>query len=103
VSQYLTAATGEGLAIIHGSPATLSWVPRDALNDAYNVGGIVVAGTFDSVDDAKHAAGDRYSVPIEEWQASDALPIELGEEGRTENHTPEIDGHRLTRHDMHWK
>jgi hypothetical protein len=101
--QYVTATTDEGLLIIHGSPATLTWVPRDALNGAYNVGGIVVVGTFNSVDEARRAAGELYSTPIEGWQISNILPFDMADEARIENHTPEIDGHRLIRHDIHWK
>ncbi len=101
--QYLTASTGEGMLIIHSSPITLSWVPRDVVNDAYNVGGTVMVGTFDSVDEAKNAAKEQHSVPFEDWQVSDALPFDIGGKTRTEIHTPEIDGHKLVRHGIRWK
>jgi hypothetical protein len=101
--QYLTAATEAGLLIIHSSPAILSWVPRDVVNDAYNVGGIVMVGTFDSPDEAKHAAREQYSVAIEDWQVSDVLPFDTGGEAQTEIHTPEIDGHNFVRHGIRWK
>ena len=51
--RYLTATTEDGMLIIHGSPPTLSWVPRDVVNDALNVGGIVTVGAFDSVNRRK--------------------------------------------------
>jgi hypothetical protein len=37
------------------------------VNDALNVGGIVTVGTIDSVEQAKNAARDQYSVPLEDW------------------------------------
>jgi hypothetical protein len=101
--QYLTAAAEEGLLIIHSTPATLSWVPLDVVNHAYNVGGIVMVGTYDTPDDAKHAAKVQYSVAAEDWQVSDVLPFDLGRDTRTETHTPDIDGHKLRRHGIHWK
>jgi hypothetical protein len=100
---YLTASAGEGMLIIHGSPVTLSRVPRDIVNDALNVGGIVTVGTFDSVEQAKNAARDQYSVPLEDWQASDSLSFGIGGRTETEIHTPEIDGHKLLRHGIRWK
>ena len=102
-NQYLTAATEAGLLIIHSSPATLSWVPRDVVNDAYNVGGIVVVGAFESLDEAKRAAQEQYSVSIEDWQATDVLPFDIGGQTQTEIHTPEIDGHNIARHGIRWK
>jgi hypothetical protein len=90
------------MLIIHSSPVTLSWVPRDVVNDAYNFGGIVTVGTFDSRDHAKRAAGEQYSVTAEEWRVSDVLPSEMNRT-RTEIHTPEIDGHKLVRHGIRWK
>jgi hypothetical protein len=100
--QYLTASTGDGMLIIHSLPVTLSWVPRDVVNDAYNVGGTVMIGTFDSVEEAKNAAQKEHSVPMEDWQVSDALPFDI-RDTRTETHTPEIDGHKLIRHGIRWK
>jgi hypothetical protein len=102
-NQYLTAVTDAGLLIIHSSPATLSWVPRDVVNDAYNVGGIVTVGAFDSQDEAKRAAQEQYSVSIENWQATDVLPFDIGGQTQTEIHTPEIDGHNFARHGIRWK
>jgi hypothetical protein len=101
--QFVTASTAEGMLIIHGSPVTLSWVPRDVVNDAYNVGGIVIVGTFDSVDAARAIATERYSASPEEWQVSDVLPFDIGAGIATEVHTPEIVGHKIVRHDTHWK
>jgi hypothetical protein len=101
--QYLTAMTEAGILIIHSSPITLSWVPRDVVNDAYNVGGTVAVGAFDSLDQAKHAAREQYSVPIEDWQVSDVLPFDIGVQTQTEIHTPEIDGHNFVRHGIRWK
>src|SRR5437763_7019031 len=100
---YLTATTEDGMLIIHGSPVTLSWVPLDVVNDALNVGGIISVGAFDSVDQAKNAARDQYSVPIEDWQASDSLSFEVDGRTETEIHTPDIDGHKLLRHGIRWK
>ena len=102
-NQYLTAATDAGLLIIHSSPVTLSWVPRDVVNDAYNVGGSVAVGTFDSLDEAKRAAQEQYSGSIENWQATDVLPFDIGGQAQTEIHTPEIDGHNFARHGIRWK
>ena len=102
-SEYLIAATEAGLAIIHGSPATLNWVPRDIVNDVYNLGGTVTVGTFDCVDEAKRAASEQYSVLVEDWQSSDLPPFNPGDESRTEIHTPEIDGHTFSRHSTRWK
>jgi hypothetical protein len=103
LGQYLTATTEAGLLIIHSSPTTLSWVPRDVVNDAYNLGGTITVGTFDSLDEAKLAAREQYSVPIEDWQLGDVLPFDIGGETRTEIHTPEIRGHKLVRHGIRWK
>jgi hypothetical protein len=102
-NRYLTAATEAGLLIIHSSPATLSWVPRDVVNDAYNAGGIVVVGAFDSLDEAKRAAQEQYSVSIEDWRATDVLPFDIDGQTQTEIHTPEIDGHNIARHGIRWK
>ncbi len=96
--QYLTATTETGLLIIHSLPITLSWVPRDILNQAYNVGGTVTIGSFDSVDEAKHTAWEQHSVGLEDWQVSDVLPFDIGGKTQTEIHTPEIDGHKFVRH-----
>ena len=100
--ECLTAATVDGMLIIHSSPVTLSWIPRDVINNAYNFGGTVTVGTFDSTDDAKRAAKEQYSVQVGEWLVSDHLPFE-GNHDRSEIHTPEIDGHKLIRHGIHWK
>lgn len=100
--EYLTAITAEGILVIHGSPFTLSWVPHDVINDAYNLGGIVTVGTFDSTDDAKRVAKEQYSAPLEEWRISDRLPFDM-KRTRTEVHTPEIDGHKVIRHGIRWK
>ena len=48
--RYLTTAIDSGLMIIHSSPVTLSWVPRDVVNHVYNVGGTLTVGTFGSLD-----------------------------------------------------
>jgi hypothetical protein len=100
--QYFTAVTEDGMVIIHGSPATLSWVPRDVVTDTYNVGGIVTAGTYDSVDKAKQAAEEQYSVAREAWETSNQMPFDIGLTS-SEIHTPEIDAHKVVRHDIHWK
>jgi hypothetical protein len=102
MDECLTAVTPEGMLIIHSSPVTLSWVPHDVINDAYNLGGIVTVGTFDSRDDAKRAAKEQYSVTSEEWQAGDVLASEV-DRTRIEIHSPEIDGHKIVRHSIHWK
>ena len=102
-NQYLISAKETGLLVIHSSPITLSWVPRDVVNDAYNVGGIVTVGTFDSVDEAKHAARDQYFALMEDWQVTDVLPFDVGGQTRTEIHTPDIDGHNFLRHGIRWK
>jgi hypothetical protein len=96
--QYLTAATEAGLLIIHSTPATLSWVPRDVVNHSYNVGGTVTVGTFDTLDEAKHAAKEQYSVAAEDWQVSDALPFDIGRDTCVETHTPDVEGHKFVRH-----
>jgi hypothetical protein len=72
------------------------------LNDAYNFGGIVTVGTFDSIENAQQAGKERHSVPIEEWRVGDYLEFERNL-GRAEVHTPEIDGHKVIRHDIRWK
>ena len=99
---FHTAVTEDGMLIIHNSPATLSWIPRDVVTGAYNVGGIVTAGTYDSVDKAKLASQELYSVPLDAWQSSEFLPFDIGSVP-SEIHTPEIDGHKLRRHGIHWK
>ena len=96
------AVTADGMLIIDSLPITLSWIPRDVVNNAYNFGGIVTVGTFDSTDDARRAAKERYSVLLEEWRLSDALLSEM-DTSRTEIHTPEIEGHRVLRHGIRWK
>ena len=85
------------MLVIHGSPVTLSWVPRDVVNDSLNVGGIVTVGTYDSVDDAKTVAKEQHSVAVEDWQISDSPPLG-SDAAETEIHTPDIDGHKLLRH-----
>lgn len=97
MTPYLTANTEDGMLIIHGSPITLSWVPRDVVNDSLNVGGIVTVGTFDSIDAAKKAAKEQHSIAVEDWQVSDSLPFDR-RNAETEIHTPDIDGHKLLRH-----
>ena len=99
---YLTASTGEGMLIIHGSPVTLSWVPRDVVNESLNVGGIVTVGTFNSVEEAKKAAKEQHSMAVDDWQVSDNLPFGSGDTA-TEIHTPDVDGHKLLRHGIRWK
>ena len=100
--EYLTATTPDGMLVIHSLPITLSWVPRDVINDVYNFGGIVTVGTFDSTDDAKRVAKEQHSVPFEEWRVGDYREFESNL-GRAEVHTPEIDGHKFIRHNIHWK
>jgi hypothetical protein len=100
---YIIATTEAGLLIIHSSPITLSWVPRDIVNKEYNVGGTVTVGTYDSLNEAKQAAAEQYPVPAEDWHVSDVLPFDIDAKTRTENHIPEIDGHRLLRHGIRWK
>jgi hypothetical protein len=95
---YLTATVKEGILIIHGSPITLSWVPRDVVNESLNVGGIVTVGAFDSVEKAKKAAKEQHSVAVEDWQISDSLPFDISGDTETEIHTPDIDGHKLLHH-----
>ena len=90
----LTAATVDGMLIIHSSPITLTWVPRDVVNSAYNFGGTVTVGTFESTGDAKHAAEKQYSVAAGEWRVSDVLPFEMNH-AHTEVHTPKVDGHKV--------
>ena len=102
-SQYLMATTEAGVLIIHSSPITLSWVPRDVVNDVYNAGGTITVGTFESLDAAKHVASEQYSVAAEDWQISDVLPFDIDPKTRTEIHTPDIDGHKFVRHDIRWK
>jgi hypothetical protein len=99
--ECLTAVTGDGMLMIHSSPITLSWVPRDVINNAYNYGGIVTVGTFDSIEDARHAAKERYSVSFQEW-CGNVLPSEMSRT-RTEIHTPDIHGHKALRHGIRWK
>ncbi len=101
--QCLTAMTESGLLIIHSLPLTLSWVPRDVVNHAYNVGGTVTVGAFDSLEQAKHAAREQYSVPTENWQISDVLRLDISGKTQTEIHTAEVDGHKLVRHGIRWK
>jgi hypothetical protein len=101
--RYLTAPTEAGFLIIHSSPVTLSWVPRDVVNEAYNLGGVVTVGTFDNLDQAKQVASQRYRVAAEDWQVTDALPFDLNATSQTEIHSPEIDGHNFLRHGIRWK
>ena len=100
--ECLTAVTLDGMLIIHSSPITLSWLPRDVINNGYNFGGIVTVGTFDSIDDAKQAGKERNSVSFDEWRPGDYLESERNL-GRVEVHTPEIDGHNVIRHNIRWK
>ncbi len=101
--RFLVSSTEAGMLVIHSSPVTLSWIPRDIVNDVYNVGGTVTVGTFDSVNEAKRAASEQYSAAGEDWQASDVSPFDSSKESNTENHTPDVDGHNIRRHGIHWK
>lgn len=101
--EFFTANIAGGLLIIHGLPATLSFVPRDTHNDAYNVGGTVTVGVFDGVDQAIQAAARQYPVSPEQWGWSAALPFEFEGSPRTEVHVPEVDGHKILRHGHPWK
>ena len=98
--KYLTTTTESGMLIIHSAPVTLSWVPWDVVNHAYNVGGTVTVGAFGTVDDAKRAASEQYEALTSNWQVSDALPFDSAQ---TENHTPDIDGHKFRRHGIRWR
>ena len=100
--EFLTATTPDGMLIIHNLPITLSWVPRDVVNNVYNFGGIVTIGTFDSTEDAKRVAKEQHSVPFEEWRVVDYVEFERNL-SRVEVHTPDIDGHKLVRHNTRWK
>ena len=102
-AQYLTATAESGMLVIHSVPTTLSWIPLDVVNRVYNVGGTVTVGTFESVDAAKQAAAERYAVCIGSWQITGVLPLDSSDLNKTENHTPEIDGHSLLRHGIRWK
>ena len=101
--EFFTAYIAGGLLIIHGLPATLSFVPRDTQNNAYNVGGTVTVGVFDDVDQAIQAAAQQYPVSPEQWGWSAALPFEFESGMRTEVHVPEVDGHKILRHGHPWK
>jgi hypothetical protein len=101
--RYLTAITEPGIVIIHASSITLSWVPRDVVNDAYNLGGMVTVGTFDTVDEAKEAATEKYSIGPDSWEVCDSLPFDSDPQTGTEDHVPEIDGHHVIRHGIRWK
>ena len=100
--ECVTAVTSDGMLIIHSSPTTLSWIPRDIVNDAYNFGGIVTVGTFDSIEAAKQAGKEQHSVSFDEWRAGDCVEFERNL-GGGEVHTPEVDGHRVIRHGIRWK
>jgi hypothetical protein len=99
-NRYLIAMADAGALIIHSSPITVTWVPRDIVNELYNLGGSVTVGTFETLDEAKRAAEERYSVSPEAWRAEDQLPFDRSE---TETHTPDIDGHDILRHGIRWK
>ncbi len=93
--RYLLSRSANGLLTIYspGPPAAsvvLSFIPRDS-NGALNVGGLVSIGSFDGVDAAKAAAGERYSVSADSWTASDQP---FGKE-ETEDHVPNVEGHHI--------
>ena len=71
--EFLTATTPDGMLIIHNLPITLSWVPRDVINNVYNFGGIVTVGTFDSTDDAKRVAEEQHSSTSAPFRSLDAI------------------------------
>jgi hypothetical protein len=73
--EFLTATTPDGMLIIHNLPITLSWVPRDVINNVYNFGGIVTVGTFDSTDDAKRVAKEQHSVPLKNGRSAIVLSL----------------------------
>src|SRR4051794_22486741 len=102
-SRFLISATQAGMVVIHSSPVTLSWIPRDIVNDVYNAGGTVTVGTFETVDAAKRAANEQYSVAIDSWQVTEAFPFDSSDKTASENHTPDVDGHNIRRHGTHWK
>ena len=91
------------MAIIHSFPDTLSWIPRDAVNGVYNVGGTITVGTFGSLQEAKRVAHATYSIQDDDWHVSDRSPFESDDPTETENHTPDVDGHNIRRHGIFWK
>ena len=86
------------MLIIHSVPVTLTWIPRDVTNEAFNLGGMLSVGTFETVEGAKQLAAEQYSVPVDGWSVSTTLPVDLSDGNATETHTLEIDGHRILRH-----
>src|SRR5437868_3208945 len=100
---YLIATAESGTLVIRASPITVSWIPRDVVNESYNLAGTVMVGTFETLNEAKSTAEERYSIPPEAWDAVDRLPFDDAGITRTEVHAPEIDGHKIVRHGIHWK
>ncbi len=89
--------------VIHLSSITASWVPLDVVNHLNNVAGTVLVGEFESVEQAKHAAEERYSISAADWSFVDAMPFDTDANSPTESHSLEIDGHNIVRHGTHWK
>lgn len=102
-SGCLYAITESGVLVVHSLPVTLSWVPRDVVNDVYNVGGTITVGTFDSVEGAKSAAVEQYQVGEAHWQVGEHSPFDADAPAEIEIHTPEIDGHNFVRHGIRWR
>jgi hypothetical protein len=101
--EWLVATTDSGMVVIRLSSSTVSWVPRDVVNHAYNVAGTVPVGTFDSVEQAKALVEERYSISPADWNLVQEMPFDTGADSPAESHTPEIDGHHIVRHGIHWK
>jgi hypothetical protein len=99
---YLIATAESGTLVIDSSLISVSWVPWDIVNKAYNIAGTVAVGTFETIDEAKRAAQERYTISPEDWKPADRLPFEDGGV-KTEIHTPEIDGHNILKHGTRWK
>lgn len=100
---YLIATVESGTLVIRLSGISANWVPKDVVSRTYNVAGALSVGEFDTLEEARRVAEERYSIPPEAWKAVGQLPFEDGGGAEVEIHTPEVDGHNILRHGIHWK
>jgi hypothetical protein len=100
--ECITAITSDGMLVIHSSPITLAgFLATLLMMPIISAESLQLARSILSKMQNKRAK-QGYSALFEEWRVGDYLKFERNL-GRAEVHTPEIDGHKVIRHDIRWK